>query len=137
MAIDGTGQVRGLRQGAEQRASRARASRRAWLEEAEVAEQLQRLDGRRVEGELEVHIAHAFPDEPREGVDLLVVHGIHREGADRRRELVRLELAEGRHRIVLAVAPDPGRRKGLLDESLRAEEGDERVAGTRGGVAVP
>src|SRR2546421_559100 len=136
VAIDVPGEVRRFRQGAEQGASRVRPSGRPRFEEAQVAEQLQRLDRGRVEGELEVDIADAFPNEPRKGVDLLVVHGVHRKGSDRRRELVGLEFSEGRHGIVLAVAPDPRRGERLLDERLRAEQGDERIVRTRGGVAV-
>ena len=65
-----------------------------------------------------------------------MVDGVHGKGSDRRRELVCLEFSEGRHGIVLAVPPNPRRRKRLLDERLRAEEGDERIIRTRGGVAV-
>src|SRR5438309_11636526 len=120
VAIDAAREVCGFRQGAEQGPSRVRSSGRSRFEEAQVAEQLQRLDGGWVEGELEVDIADAFPDEPRKGVDLLVVHGVHGKGSDRRWELIRLELSEGWHGIVLAVPPNPRWRKRLLDEGLRA-----------------
>src|SRR2546426_614945 len=82
VAIDAPGEVCRFRQGAEQGSSRVRASGRPRFEEVQVAEQLQGLDGRRVEGELEVDIADAFPNEPRKGVDLLVVHGVHGKGSD-------------------------------------------------------
>src|SRR3989475_5897651 len=136
VAIDAAREVCGFRQGAEQGPSRVRSSWRPRFEEAQVAEQLQRLDGGWVEGELEVDIADAFPDEPRKGVDLLMVDGVHGKGSDRRRELVCLEFSEGRYGVVLAVPPNPRRRERLLDERLRAEEGDERIIRTRGGVAV-
>src|SRR3989454_9206517 len=136
VAIDAPREICGFRQGAEQGPSRVRSSGRSRFEEAQVAEQLQRLDGGWVEGELEVDIADAFPDEPRKGVDLLMVDGVHGKGSDRRRELVCLEFSEGRYGVVLAVPPDPRRGERLLDERLRTEEGDERIIRTRGGVPV-
>src|SRR5207245_7804497 len=94
VAIDAAREVCGFRQGAEQGPSRVRSSGRPRFEEAQVAEQLQRLDGGWVEGELEVDIADAFPDEPRKGVDILMVEGVHGKGSDRRQELVCLEYSE-------------------------------------------
>src|SRR5438445_10536690 len=70
VAIDAAREVCGFRQGAEQGPSRVRSSGRPRFEEAQAAEQLQRLDGGRVEGELAVDTADACPDEPRTGVDL-------------------------------------------------------------------
>src|SRR6266568_5172647 len=62
--------------------------------------------------------------------------GFGRAANRARRELVRLRLPERRHALVLAIPPDTGRRERLLDERLRAEEGDERIFGARGRLAV-
>src|SRR3989304_3525582 len=88
----------------------------AFLEQPEVPEELERRHGRLVECELEVDVPHGLPEEPRERVDLLVVHGEDRERAHGRGELERLPCAEGRHGLVRATPPNLRRRQGLLDE---------------------
>src|SRR5437899_10388738 len=82
VAIDAAREVCGLRQGAEQGPSRVRSSGRSRFEEAQVAEPLQRLDGGWVEGELEVDIADALHDDPRERVDPLMVGRAEETGAE-------------------------------------------------------
>src|SRR5947199_4793701 len=113
-----------------------RPARRPTFQQSQVAEELQRPHGRVIESEFEVDILHALPDETGQRVDLLVVDGIHGERADRRRELECLGRAERRHRFVGTVAPYPRGCDGLLDERLRAEEGDEGMIRARGRVSI-
>ena len=65
MPVDAAREVRGFRERGEQRLSRTRSAGRPPLEEVKVAEQLQRLDGRGVEGQLEIDISNALADESR------------------------------------------------------------------------
>src|SRR5205823_13875060 len=108
-----------------------RPAQRPTFQQFQVAEELQRPPGRVIEREFEVDILHALPDETGQRVDLLVVDGIHRERADRRRELEWLGRGERRQRLVGTVAPDPRGCDSLLDERLRAEEGDEGMIRAR------